>query len=309
MQHLRTLESISLPDSQITIGTYDGVHIGHLAIINPMVEQAHQRGVPAAVITFYPHPAIVLKGIKEPVYLTAPEERAEILAGTGVDFVITLKFDQNLAAMTSEAFMRLIHSHLRMKKLWVGYDFALGRDRLGDISNLQKLGHSLGYQVNVIPQVNINHEPVSSRLIRCLLEEGNITEASQKLGRLYSIQGKVVHGSGRGKDLGFSTANLDIWPEKLIPASGVYATWAWLDNRKYQSVTSVGYNPTFHDLLAKPRVEVYLLDFNQNIYGKELRVEFVQYLRPENRYSSVSDLQDQIAIDIINSREVLSHAE
>jgi len=307
MHHYRNLEGFYLENSWATIGSFDGVHRGHQSLIKQMVASAHATGNPAVVVTFYPHPAVVLRGIQEPYYLTSPDERADLLHDLGVDTIITLKFDLALASQSAEEFMATLSKHIGLQQLWVGPDFALGKGRQGNLPVLKEIGKNLGYNLNVVEQVSAGDERVSSRQIRSLIMDGKIKEAAEMLGRLYSVKGEVVHGDGRGRGLGIPTANLQVWPERLLPANGIYATWVNWRDQHLASVTNVGVRPTFDHFAAVPQVEAFILDFDQDIYQEEIEVEFVEFFRPEIRYTSVKDLMDQIHKDIEQAREVLSH--
>lgn len=314
MQHYYSFEEVgnsqALQGVWATIGTFDGVHLGHQAILKPLVTSAHAAGAPAAVITFHPHPMVVLRGIGNNLYLNSPDERAQLLGKVGVDAVITLTFDRALAELSAEEFMGRVKRNLDLHQLWVGSDFALGRNRQGDIPTLVKLGKKLGYHLHVIDEVNetdAGGRRISSSHIRELLREGQVDRAAQLLGRPYAIKGTVVHGDGRGRGLGFPTANIDYWPGKLIPP-GIYATWAWIGERRVDSVTSIGVRPTFDHSTKIPTVESYLLDFDENLYGQTLRIEFHTFLRPELRFDSVQSLIHQMGLDTQKAREVLSNA-
>jgi riboflavin kinase / FMN adenylyltransferase len=297
-----------------TIGTFDGVHRGHQAILKPLVEQAHNAGARAVVVTFHPHPIVVLRGIDQPYSLSAPEERARLLGEIGIDAVVTLTFDRALAALSAEEFMQQMSAASNLRELWVGSDFALGRNRQGDTAALREIGQRLGFDLRVVPQVTLpgesgeTEERISSSAIRALVRAGQVTRAAQMLGRPYAVEGPVEHGEARGRELGFPTANVGYWPEKITPAYGVYATWSWIGDRRVPSVTSVGVRPTFDHPPDKPRVEAYLIDFNEDLYGQQLRVEFLEFLRPELRFHSAQELIDQMVLDTQNAREVLAHA-
>lgn len=315
MQHFSSLDEVKrarqgqdLPvqDAFLTIGAFDGVHLGHRAILSRMVEEAHRAGSPAAVVTFHPHPVAVLRGIDSPLYITSPQEKAHLLGQLGIDIVITLTFDLALASLTAEEFMLLLSESLGIRQLWAGSDFALGRNRQGNVDMLEKIGQRLGYSVHVIPAIEVDGRISSSR-IREQIRAGQVSDAAQLLGRTYSIEGPVVHGDGRGRGLGFPTANVDYWPGKIIPAYGVYATWTWLRNRRLPSVTSVGVRPTFDNQPTAPRVEAYLIDFDEDLYDQIVQVEFLEFLRPEYRFTSVDSLIEQMVKDTLLAREVLDH--
>lgn len=305
MQHITTLADLSLQNAWVTIGSFDGVHRGHQAIIRSMVEAAHAAGEPALVITFFPHPGVLLRNINHPLYLTTPEERVSLLEKLGVDITVTLTFTRLLAEIPAHEFMRLLIARSGMKNLWVGEDFALGRNREGNVNRLTEIGAEMGYQVNIFPALTENGEKISSTKVRTLLESGAVDEASTLLGRFYSLSGKVVVGDNRGHRLGFPTANLECWEQRLIPAGGVYATWVWAKGWRLPSVTNVGTRPTFEFPPSANRVETHILDYSGDLYDQELTLEFVRRLRPERKFASIDELTSQIRQDILIARQVL----
>lgn len=308
MEHSRNLEELYFDSSWATIGSFDGVHVGHQAIIRRLVEGAHQEGQKAVVITFFPHPAVVLRGLQGPFFLTSPEERAAQLQKLGVDTLVTMTFDKHLALVSAEDFMRNLCAHLGLTRLLVGYDFALGKGRQGDVPTLTRMGEEMGYQVEVVPPVEVEGEAVSSSRIRALLGRGEVETAARLLDRPYSLPGTVVRGDGRGRNLGFPTANLSIWPERITPAVGVYATWAYIGQERYPSVTNIGVRPTFENEPVFARVETHVFDFDRDLYGQNLTIEFVNFLRREQRFPSIQALIEQIHQDSQNAREALDHA-
>lgn len=307
MEHYFSLDPVILDNAWLTIGSFDGVHRGHQQIVKQMVQNAHAQNKAAAVVTFFPHPAMVL-GKGNGGYLTSPEERAELLGAQGVDVVVTMTFTRDLASLTALEFMQLMKKHFGLQRLTIGYDFALGRGREGDFRRLSEIGTQLGYEVGTHEPVEIDGTLVSSSQIRKLLREGQVEAASRLLGRWYAISGEVVHGDGRGKLLGVPTANLDYWQERVMPASGVYATWAWIEGERHPSVSNLGLRPTFENTPAFPQLEAHLLDLNQDLYGKTVHLEFVSLLRPEVRFASVDALIDQMNLDKQQALEVLENA-
>ncbi len=307
MQHYLSLEPVKLEGTWLTIGSFDGVHLGHKQIVKNLVKSAHAQADPAAVVTFFPHPAVVL-GKGNGGYLTTPEERAELLGELGVDVIVTMTFTREVASLSALEFMQLLKEHFGLRRLMIGYDFALGKGREGNFERLREIGKELGYEVGAYEPVKIDGVLVSSSQIRKLLREGQVEEASQLLGRRYAVSGAVVHGDGRGKQIGVPTANLDYWRERVMPASGVYATWAWIDGERHPSVSNLGLRPTFEAVPAVPQLEAHLLDYNQDLYGRTVRLEFVSRLRPEVKFNSVEALIDQINHDKQMAREVLEHA-
>lgn len=303
------LNNYSLQHSWVTVGSFDGVHRGHQELIQHLVEGAHHDQSPAVVITFHPHPASIFKRIPQAYTLTSPESREALLRALGVDHVITLKFDAELANLTALNFMELLKKHLGITHLLIGFDFALGRNRSGDLDSLQQIGKLLNYQVEVIRPVKVNGETISSTQIRNLLQEGKIKQANTMLGRPYTLEGPVIHGEHRGTGLGFPTANMDIPSDRLLPARGVYAGWGIVEGKTYQAVTNIGVRPTFANPLSEPRVEPFLLDLQEDLYGKLLKLELIEYLRPEKTFPTPADLVEQVNRDIQTAREILLHDE
>jgi riboflavin kinase / FMN adenylyltransferase len=308
MQHLRSLDHVQLESSWITIGSFDGVHRGHQALVKNLVDVAHRSGSPAAIITFFPHPAVVLRNISDPYYLSSPDERAELLAELGVDYLITLPFTPELAAVSAKDFMQMLSTHLGLRRLWVGSDFALGRNREGDVPRLRQIGETLGFEVQVVNPITENGETISSSLIRTMLRAGRVSEAARLLGRNYAVPGEVIHGDGRGRSLGIPTANLAYWPQRLLPAFGIYANWLCIGSQCFPAVSNVGIRPMFVKPGSGPQVEAHVLDFDQDLYGQEVSLEFVEFIRSEQKFPSVDAMLEQIKLDILWAREVLKHA-
>lgn len=305
MRHYWHLEGINLDHTWVTIGTFDGVHRGHQEIVKRLVSGAHQKGSNAVVITFHPHPAVVLGKRQNPNYLTTPEERAELLGELGVDVVITHPFNLEIASLSAHQFIARLDAHLGISHLLVGEDFALGKGREGNVPRLIELGQEFGYQVETVSPVKNSGVVVSSSLIREKISEGNVAQAARLLGRYYKIMGQVVPGDGRGKLIGIPTANLSIWAERTIPKTGVYACRAYLGENSYQAVTNIGVRPTFENAPVLPRVETHLLDYDGDLYGKELHLEFYERLRDEKKFSAIQELFAQIQADIARAREIL----
>ena len=304
MKHYYSLEEITLENSWLTVGVFDGVHRGHQEIIKRLTEGAHTNGMPAVVLTFDPHPANVL-GRAEIGLLTLPDERAELLASMNVDTVITEHFTKELSAVTAYDFMSRLTRHLGLKHLMIGYDFALGKGREGNAVRLTEIGKELGYSVEVVAALSDESGVISSTEIRKLISVGNVNEAKQLMGHPYSLRGPVIRGDGRGKQIGVPTANIDYPREKIVPAKGIYAGWAALDDKKYKAAISIGVNPTFTPEKQIPSVEAYLLDFDRDIYGKELEIEFIARLRNELKFPSVDTLVEQIWRDVEEAKGIL----
>ncbi len=303
MIHVHSLAEVSLRQAWLAVGVFDGVHRGHQEIIRRLTSGAHAGQAPAVVITFDPHPASVL-GPQEVKCLTTPEERAGLLGSLGVDVVITYPFDRTVANTGALEFVTRLKQHLDLKHFLMGYDFALGKGREGNVKRLTEIGRELGYDVEVIPAVSDESGVISSTEIRKLVSLGNVAEAARLLGHSYSLHGPVVHGDGRGRRIHTPTANIEYPSQKIIPANGVYACWGYLGQEKYRALTNVGINPTFTPDKSKPNVEAYLLDLDRDLYGQDVRLDFVERLRDEIRFSSVDALISQIQADVDRGRAI-----
>lgn len=304
MQHYRSLEDANLQSSWLTIGVFDGVHRGHQQIIKKMTAGAHENGVPAVVLTFEPHPASVLTEHKIRC-LTLPDERASLLGQLDVDVVITERFTRDLAAVTAYDFMSRLRRRIGLQNLLIGYDFALGRGREGNAARLTEIGRELGYTVEVVSALSDESGVISSTEIRKLIATGNVTEAARLLGHPYSLHGPVVHGDARGRTINMPTANIGYSHDKMIPANGIYACWAYLNGERHYAAINIGINPTFTPDKQIPNVEAHILDFKREIYGEDVRLEFIARLRDELRFDSVDTLLEQIWKDIEDTRRIL----
>jgi riboflavin kinase/FMN adenylyltransferase len=256
------------------------------------------------VLTFWPHPAYVL-GRGEAKSLTTPDERAELLGSFGVDVVLTHPFNLEVAHLSAREFMLRLKEHMGLNHLLMGYDFALGKGREGDATRLAELGHELNYTAEVIEAVSDESGVISSTEIRKLVSVGNVADAAKLLGWNYSLRGPVMHGDGRGRKLSIPTANIDYPREKIVPANGIYAAWAWVDDVKYMAAVNIGTNPTFTPDKLTSTVEAHILDFSGDIYGKDVKVEFVTRLRDEVKFDSVHALVREIQQDIKQTRRIL----
>lgn len=305
MQHYSSLSEASLENSWLAIGVFDGVHRGHQQIIRKLTAGAHERGAPAVVLTFHPHPARIF-GRGEIRLLTLPDERVELLASLGVDVVVTHPFDREFANTTAFDFMDLLKQHLGIQHVVLGYDSTVGRNREGNAARLVEIGSELGYTVEVVPALSDESGVISSTEIRKLVATGNVTEAAQLMGHPYSLHGPVAHGDKRGRTINVPTANIEYSPDKLIPANGIYACRAYLYGREYQAAINIGVNPTFTPDKQTPNVEAHLLDFRREIYGEDVRLEFIARLRDELRFDSVDKLLEQIWKDVDDTRRILN---
>jgi riboflavin kinase/FMN adenylyltransferase len=305
MRHYHSLEEISVKNAWLTIGVFDGVHRGHREIIRKLITDAHTNHAPAVLLTFDPHPASVLTG-QEIKCLTTPEERADLLGSLGVDIVITQRFTRDLAAATAFEYMSHLKQTLDLKHLLIGYDFALGKGREGNANRLTEIGRELGYSVEVVHALSDESGVISSTEIRKLVATGNVSEAAKLLGYNYPMGGEVIRGAGRGKTINFPTANIDYPKQKATPYNGIYACWAHLGSEKFMAATNIGFNPTFTPERQTPSLEAYLLDFDRDIYGQQVKLEFVSRIRNELRFNSVEALIWKIQEDVDKTRELLS---
>jgi riboflavin kinase/FMN adenylyltransferase len=309
MKLLRDLaqETLDRPSS-ISIGVFDGVHLGHRYLLRNLTESAQCAGHLSGVVTFDRHPDELLAPHREIRYLTTLEEKVDLLGELGLDFVVALPFTKDMAQTTSRDFVLALLKRLQMKALWVGPDFALGKGRQGDSTHLQTLAEELGYQLHLMPPLTDTGEVISSSSVRALIREGRVSDAAQLLGRYPSIAGTVVHGARRGHKLGFPTANLS--PNEIIvtPANGVYAARVVWDTTNHAGVVNVGRRPTFEDL-SQTIIEAHVLDFTGDLYGKNVRVEFIERLRPEQRFESAEALISQMTKDVDNTRLALKELD
>jgi len=305
MQHINRLNALTLERSWLTIGTFDGVHLGHQQIIKALVEGSRAEDLPAVVVTFFPHPQLVLKEESRPFYLTLPETRARLLGQLGVDYVYTWPFDRETSQLSAREFVSRLYDQFHFEKLLIGYDFALGKDREGNAEVLRSIGREIGYSVEQIPPYYFQGSLVSSSRIREQLREGNVRKAAALLGRDFEVTGKVIHGDDRGKSLGFATCNLEVHPQLVNLKPGVYACKAEIQGDIWKAVTNIGFRPTFGEDLESPRIEAHLLDFSGDLYGKQVRLTFVEHLRDEKKFAEVSDLIAQIQRDINQTRQIL----
>ncbi len=280
----------------IAIGSFDGVHLGHQALLRRMASRAHEEGMRAAALTFFPHPRRVLHTLPPRFYLTTLDDRVRLLADLGIDLIITHPFDDEVRHIRAADFVDQLIKALDMKELWGG-NFALGYQREGDVPFLRRQGELKGFTVETLGEpVLYDGEIVSSRRVREALEAGEIDEVTGCLGRYFCVRGPVVKGDQRGRTIGFPTANVAVWDELLLPANGVYATYIWIGEARHPAATNVGVRPTVDGM--KLTVEAHILDFDADIYGEDVRLEFVRRVRPEMKFAGLDALKAQIAADV-----------
>ena len=313
MRHLPGIDALDRPPARavLTVGNFDGLHVGHRAIIDTVVSRAHAMEGEAIVYTFDPHPRKVLRPELAPAMLTTLEQKLELLEATGVDTVVVEPFTPEFARTPADRFIReILHARLKPVEVYVGYDFHFGRDREGSMRLLTELGPRLGFAVTIIPEVTIDEGDVNSTRIRKLLSEGKPEPAALMLGRPYAIRGRIVQGDRRGREIGFPTANLD--PEnEILPGAGVYAgRMRFLDPGEPEqdslqlAVVNVGVRPTFEGP-KRVQAEAHLVDFQGDVYGRRVELSFRFFLRSERRFPGVEALKKQIAVDVDDARKRL----
>jgi riboflavin kinase/FMN adenylyltransferase len=289
----------------ITVGTFDGVHRGHWEVLQEIRRRAEVTDRRSVLVTFDPHPLRIVKPEHAPPLLTTPVEKKEILAESGLDYAVFLSFTEALSRYSPRRFVEeILVDRLGVQELVIGYDHGFGRNRAGDADTLRAIGSELGFDVDVVPPVGSGEDPVSSSRIRKAVSEGRMSEARACLGRPYSVRGIVVRGDGRGRGLGFPTANLKVSnADKLIPPPGIYAVRGVLRSGTHAGALHLGPRPTFRG--SPPTIELHLLDYDGNLYGEEVRVDFVDRLREVRPFDSVAGLVEQMREDVEAARRIL----
>ena len=308
MRVIKDLSQLDKPlvRTVLTIGNFDGVHLGHREIFRRVVNMASELDGTSAVVTFEPHPLRLLAPEQAPLRLNTPEEKVRLIGASCIDILVVLNFDHRLAEMPAEAFVRdILVGKLGVMHLIVGYDYAFGRDRCGDTAFLASQSTVYGFTLEVLEPVRAEQQAHSSTMIRRFLREGRVADAVKILGRNFTLDGEVVHGQGRGRKLGFPTANLETAKE-ILPRDGVYAVKVKWREDYYDAVINIGRCPTFDN--SSPTLEIHLIDFTADLYGERLRIYFVDRLRDEQRFASVEALQSAVLNDISLARERLSGA-
>jgi len=290
--------------SAVTIGVFDGVHLGHLALVRRTTAVARAEGLESVVVTFRQHPKTVLSPEREVPFLTDLSQRRRLLLAAGVDHVVVLSFTPELAALTAGDFLKLLKRSLKMRALVIGHDFALGKDRAGDSASLRRLGDQMGFRVEAIGPVEAGDEVVSSTGVRQALAAGNMARVSCLLGRHFNLHGRVVGGAARGTWLGYPTANLEVAENQALPPDGIYAVRAHAAGVVHPALAYLGYRPTFKE--TNHVVEVYLIDFSGDLYEQEMRVDMLAYLRDDRKFEDIEELKAQIARDVETGRRVLA---
>ena len=290
----------------LTIGTFDGVHLGHQKIIERVVTTARQEGLLATIFTFFPHPRMVVQHDKSLKLIHTLEEKKQLIQQLGVDLLVVQPFNEAFAQLTAEEFVStILVQHLNVKKVIIGYDHRFGRNRTANINDMRLFGEKYGFAVEEISVQEVDEVSVSSTKIREALNKGDVTTAEHYLGTLYSLTGTVVHGLKLGRTLGYPTANIQVTEDyKLIPKDGVYVVYNYIGGQKVYGMMSIGKNPTIEGKGAS--IEVYFFDFNGDLYDRELTIYFVKYLREERKFSSVALLKKQLQDDETTARKAIA---
>ena len=290
----------------LTIGNFDGLHLGHQALIRKLCSSAAETNAQAVAITFYPHPRVFFGIEKDPYNLMTRGEKNSMFEQLGLDQVITLPFNQSLASLAAENFLSELITNFNLLGMVMGPDFSLGKDREGTIPAIQAFMRRFGIQVLRESPVLLDGQVIASEAIRTALGNGQPELAAVMLGRPYSMSGKVQTGKKLGRRLGLPTANLTIETEKFVPKYGVYASKTWLEGKSYASVSSIGVRPTVEEN-GTPNLETLILDFDNDIYDEEIKVEFIQFIRPEIKFENIGDLSKRIEEDKEEARSILKH--
>ena len=293
-------------DTVVTFGVFDGIHIGHQSVINTLLQRAAQGRLMSVLVGFYPHPLAFLSPERCPPILTPLPKRIEILQQFGIDKIIILNFDAQIATMSPEAFVeKVLLEKCRTKHVVVGYACQFGKNRAGNAQRLAEISEGYPFDVSIVPPTEINGAPVHSTRIRQALARGDLRWSAELLGRPYSLIGEVIHGDGRGRQLGFPTANIDT-RNQICPPNGVYAIRAKLEGKWLDGVLNIGTRPTFNALNFQ--VESYFFNFNETIYGKSVEIFFVEKIRSERKFPNLQSLVQQIQRDIMAAAEILAES-
>lgn len=305
----RSLEEItaSLRDAVVTIGNFDGVHLGHREIFRKLKREAAEIGGVSVVVTFDPHPLKVLPTTRSVTLINTVEEKITLIEASGVDYLVIIPFNMEFAAISAEEFVRdILLARLGMQRLVIGHDYAFGRNREGNVKLLRRLGNELSFVVEELAPITDGQVVYSSSLVRRMILAGDVADVVHFLGRNFSVAGRVVHGEKRGKLLGFPTANIAT-DKELIPADGVYAVKVRIAEVLYDGACNIGHNPTFQG--GKRTVEVFIFDFAGELYGEEVRIYFFERLRGEEKFATVEELVTAIGRDVAQCRRILSERQ
>ena len=303
LRSIAELESLRGP-LFLAIGVFDGVHLGHQAVISAATSHARAADGTPVVMTFDPHPLKVLRPQHAPHLLTATQHKIALIRDLGVEHLLVINFDRKFAATSPEEFVEELVMHSRpLREICVGHEWSFGKDRRGNLDLLKRLGVQLDFSVVGVPPVLVNGEVVSSTAIRQAVEKGDLAKGAEMLGREYTILGTVTHGDNLGKKIGFPTANLSAHSEQF-PPNGVYFADARVNGVLYYGVINLGYRPTVSSGKSERVLEIHMLDFDRDIYGEDVEVRFMRHLRPERKFESLESLAQQIELDVRRAREL-----
>ena len=306
MEILRDPTTAHIPrPTVLTIGSFDGIHRGHQYLIGRVIARAKEIGAASALVTLHPHPKVVLRPTSPLQYLSTIEERLDLLAPLGLDYAVVFPFSLETSQIHARDFVQLLLDHLHMREIICGADFALGYKREGNVEFLRALALEKGFQVTVVEPQQFYGETMSSSRIRMMISQGEMEQAARLLGRYPSVRGRVVKGDQRGRTLGFPTANLAIAERRLIPADGIYAVRVKIGDRWYGGAANIGIRPTFDS--GHRLVEVFVLDFDGDLYDQVIQVQFIKRLRAEIKFSNVDELIEQMKNDVAETRQVLAN--
>lgn len=290
----------------LTLGVFDGLHLGHQRIMQTVVERAKSTNTTPTVITFDPHPRSVLSPQNAPPLLQTLDQRLAAFEFLGIGQAIVIRFDQEFAAIDADKFLReTVHERLQAKEVYLGKDFTFGKNRGGNIELLRRISNELGFFADEVPEVQLRGNRISSSKIRRFLQEGKVNLARRMLGRPYGVEGQIIHGFQRGRTIGFPTANLKP-KNRVVPKYGVYATATLIGDQWRRSITNVGVRPTFENE-TEPSVETYIFDFDADLYGDSLRLRFLHRIRDERKFNGIDELKAQIQKDCNMALEYFSH--
>ncbi|KAB8138782.1 riboflavin biosynthesis protein RibF [Gracilibacillus oryzae] len=292
----------NLPSTVAAIGFFDGIHKGHQKVINQALNIAQNSHKETAVITFDPHPSVVLKGKEDVQYLTPLEEKTALIESLGVDRLYIIRFDRKLSQLAPEDFLTHFITGLNVDHLVAGFDYTFGFKGAGNMSNIQEL-LSAPLEITVIDKLNYNDQKISSSRIREALHEGNVEEAETLLGRPLQLTGEVIHGDKRGRTIGFPTANLMLDKPYFLPKIGVYAVETVIDDNTYFGMANLGYKPTFSEQRMDPKIEVHIFDFDENLYGQNIKIIWKKFIREEVKFAGIDQLIHQLKQDEQNIRQ------
>jgi riboflavin kinase/FMN adenylyltransferase len=289
----------------LTIGNFDGVHAGHRQLLKKIRGECQRKGLAFVVVTFVPHPQKILQPEKERFLLTSYDKRRQLLESLGVDYLVEMKFTRDFSTLPPDEFMNnYLFNYEGLKEFYLGYDFAFGANKTGGHDLAREICGPKGIHVETQPKFEMKGEVVSSTFIRDLLLAGKVDVASEFLCHSFHLEGVVIKGEGRGKKIGYPTANIQVSPDLIVPENGVYVTRTRYQGMTYQSVTNIGFNPTFKEGF-QVHIETNIFDFDSDIYGEQIEIEFLQKLRNEKKFPTVNDLIDQIRADVETAKKVL----